>query len=58
MAAKMGDYGHYFFNMRDIWKTVPDSWTITNKQNVQFHVEIYHKKLNLFKFKMADRQFQ
>ena len=50
--------GHYFFNMRNIWKTGPDSQPITIKQNVQFQVGIYHKKLNLIKIKMADRQFQ
>ena len=35
-----------------------DSQPITIKQNVQFQVGIYYKKLNLIKFKMADQQFQ
>ena len=33
--------GHYFFSMRNIWKTGPDSQTITIEQNVQFQVGIY-----------------
>ena len=37
--------GHYFFNMRNIWKTGPDSLTIAMEQNVQFLVGImYHEK--------------
>ena len=36
--------GHYFFNMRNIWKTGPNSWTITIEQNVQFQVWICHEK--------------
>ena len=35
---------HYFFNMRIIWKSGPDSLTITIEQNVQFHLGIYHEK--------------
>ena len=33
--------------MRNIWKTRPDSYTITIKQNVQFQVGIYHDKFQL-----------
>ena len=29
------------FNMPDIWQTLPDSQTITMKQNVQFQVRIF-----------------
>ena len=36
--------GHYFFKTLNIWKTGPDSWTITIEQNVQFQVGIYHEK--------------
>ena len=36
--------------MRNIWKTLPDSWTNTVKQNGRVHPE----KINLIKFKMAD----
>ena len=50
--------GDYFFNMRNIWKTGPDRKTITIEQNVQFQVRVYHKKLTLIRFKMADRQFK
>ena len=32
--------------MRNIWKTGPDSWTITIKQNGQFQVGIYHEKFH------------
>ena len=32
-AAKMATFD---FNMRNYWKTVPDSYTITIEQNVQF----------------------
>ena len=40
--------GHYFFNMRNIWKTGPDSSTIAMEQNVQFLVGImYHEKFQL-----------
>ena len=40
--------GHYFFNMRNIWKTGPDSLTIAMEQNVQFLVGImYHEKFQL-----------
>ena len=38
---------HYFFNMRNVWKTRPDSYTITIKKNVQFQVGIYHEKFQL-----------
>ena len=30
--------------MLNIWKTGPDSYTITIEQNVQFQVGIYHEK--------------
>ena len=40
--------GHYFCDMRNIWKTRPDSCTITIEQNVQFEVGIYHEKLDHF----------
>ena len=50
----MAIIGHYLCNMRNIWKTGPDSWTITVEQNVQFQVGIYHEKVSLIKFKMAD----
>ena len=46
---------HYLFNMRNIWKTGPDR--PLPLKNVQFQVGIHHKKLNLIKIKMADRQF-
>ena len=39
--------GHNFFNMRNIWKTRPDSYSITIEQNVQFQVGIYHEKFQL-----------
>ena len=39
--------GHYFFNMRNIWKTGSDSLIITMEQNVQFQVGIYHEKFQL-----------
>ena len=40
--------GYYFFNMRNIWKTGPDSLTIAMEQNVQFLVGIiYHEKFQL-----------
>ena len=35
---------HYFFY---IWKTGPDSQTITAEQNVQFQVGIYYEKFQL-----------
>ena len=40
------------FNVRYIWKTVPDSYTITVKQMCCFR-EGYAKKINSIKFKMA-----
>ena len=40
--------------MRNIWKTGPDSLTITIEQNVQFQVGIYHEKFHHDKIKMAD----
>ena len=43
--------GHYFFNMRNIWKTGSDSYTITIEQNVQFQVGICHEKIKHEKFK-------
>ena len=43
----MAIIGHYLFNMRNIWKTGPDSYTITMKQIVQFQVGIYHEKIQL-----------
>ena len=43
--------GHYFFNMRNIWKTEPESWTITIEQNVQFQVGIYHEQFQHDKIK-------
>ena len=46
--------GHHFCNMRNIWKTGPDSWTITIEQNVQFQVGIYPENYNMIKLKMAD----
>ena len=39
------------FNMRDIWRTVPDSWTITVKQNVRFQVEICSENFQLEQIK-------
>ena len=42
---------HYFFNMRNIWKTGPDSKTITIEQNVQFQVGIYPEKFQHDKIK-------
>ena len=36
-----------FFNMRNIWKIGPDSWTITIEQKVQFWVGIYHETIQL-----------
>ena len=33
--------------MRNIWKTGPDSWTITIEQNLQLQVGIYHEKFHL-----------
>ena len=35
------------FNMPDIGRTVPDSWTITIKQNVRFQVGICSENLQL-----------
>ena len=34
--------GHYFSNLRNIWKTRPDI-----KQNMQFQIGIYHRKIQL-----------
>ena len=52
MPAKMTDYRPLFFSyMHNIWKTRPDSWTITIKQNVQFQVEICSKKFELDQIK-------
>ena len=39
------------FNMHDIWQTVPDSYTITIKQNVQFQGGICSKKFKLDQLK-------
>ena len=39
--------GHYFCNMRNIWKTGTDRYTITIEQNVQFQVGVYHEKCRL-----------
>ena len=42
---------HYFFNVRNIWKTGPDSCTFTcllsNKMCSYFQVGIYHEKFQL-----------
>ena len=44
-----------FFNMRNIWKTGPDSLTIAMEQNVQFLVGIiYHEKFQLDQSQYAD----
>ena len=45
---------HFFCNMRNIWKSRPDSLTITIEQNVQLQVGYTMKKINLIKLKMAD----
>ena len=37
--------------MRNIWKTGPDSQTITIEENLQFQVGIYHKKFQHDKIK-------
>ena len=42
--------------MLDICQTVPDSLTITIKQNVRFQVGIYPEKVQLDQIKMADHQ--
>ena len=35
------------FNIPDIWQTLPDSQTITMKQNVQFQVRIFPELFQL-----------
>ena len=39
--------------MPDIWQTMPDSYTITIKQNVRFQVGIFSEKFQLYQFKMV-----
>ena len=34
--------------MPDIWQTMPDSYTITIKQNVRFQVGIYSENIKLY----------
>ena len=55
MAAKMALSAIIFCNMRNIWKTRPDSWTITIEQNVQFQVLIYHEKFQLYQIQNGRR---
>ena len=54
----MADYQPYrielTYGMLDIWETVPDSWTISIKQNVQFQVGYTLKNFNLSVLKMED----
>ena len=49
--AKKANYRPLFLHMRNIWKTRPDSWTITIKQNVQFQVGICSVKFQLDQIK-------
>ena len=42
------------YNMHNIWKTVPDSWTITVKQNVLLHGRMHTEKFNSIQFKIAN----
>ena len=53
---KRSNIGNYLLNMRNIWKTVPDSQTIrpTIEQNVQFKGGIWPKKIQLDQIEMAD----
>ena len=53
MSSQLGKIQNDFI-MRNDWKTVPDSYTITIEQKVQFQVGIYHEKIQLDQFKMAD----
>ena len=53
IGQKLGRSGQNI-NMRNIWKTVPDSYTITVEQNMWFHGRIYCEKIKLDKIQMAD----
>ena len=42
------------FNMRNNWKTLPGSWTITIQKNVRFQVRIYPGKFQLYQIQNGD----
>ena len=46
------------FNMRNIWKTVPDNQNITIEQNVRFLRGLYPEKYHLLIDKVGILQFR
>ena len=45
--TSLGQNSFIYFNIADIWQAVPDSWTLTIKQNVWFQRGICPEKFQL-----------